>query len=80
MRLTLQKTLLRILGCQSQRSQSVHDKVEPQHLNRFQDLGLNESSPYKSANHSYNIDSQLELNKLSDRIENVSTPKDSLDD
>ena len=40
MRLPVQQFLMRWLGCQGQRSERIHNQINPQHLDRFQELHL----------------------------------------
>jgi hypothetical protein len=49
-------------------------------LDSFQWRILNEASTKESHNDGYNVDGQLELQELGDRVVNIATPHDSLND
>ena len=57
----------------SQSSQSVHDQVDPKHLNWGQWGFLNEDSTQEGHENGDDVDCKLELQEFSDTIENVST-------
>lgn len=63
---------------QSQRSKCVHNQINPQHLNRFNNLLRDKSSANKSQNNRANINSELKLQEFFNRIINISPPQNSL--
>ena len=67
-------------GGQSQRSQSVHDQVDPEHLDSLERRVLDETSADEGHSHGHDVDSQLELQELGDRVVDVTAPHDCLDD
>ena len=80
MRGTLQHALDGRLRGQGQRSQSVHDQVDPEHLERGQDGHLEEGSTDQSDDDSHHVDSELELEEFFDGVVYITAPKDGTDD
>jgi len=63
----------------SQSSHGVHDQVNPKHLDGFQRRFSLGNSTNESDDDSNHVDSQLELDELSDGVVDVSSPHNSLD-
>ena len=61
-------------GCEGQWGHGVHNEVDPQHLDGAQRWLLQHCSTCKGHDKGTAIDSQLELQKLPDRIEDISSP------
>lgn len=80
MRRALEQFISRFLGSKGQRGKSVHNEIDPKHLNWLQDLLLQQSSPNECACHSNDIHCQLELHELANRVVDVSSPEDCLHD
>lgn len=79
-RLAFQKLVSRSLGSESKGGKGVHDEVDPQHLDRGEDLLADETGPDEGNDHGYYVDGELELDELADGVEDVATPEDGLDD
>lgn len=61
-------------GGESEGGKSVHDKVDPQHLNGVERRFSQDGTTNKGHNKSHEVDGQLELQEFSDRVENISSP------
>lgn len=66
-------------GGKGKSGKTVHDKVNPQHLNSRKNGFVENNGSNESGNDSNNIDSQLEHNEFPNGIVNISSPLDSLD-
>lgn len=55
-----------VFGRERKGSEGVHNQVDPQHLNGFQDFLLQKGRAHKGTEHSNDVDCQLELKELSD--------------
>ena len=62
------------------RGKSVHDKVDPQHLDGREDLLLEECAADERDNDSYDVYCDLELDELPNRVVDVSAPHHCLHD
>ena len=69
-----------VLGGQGDRGQTVHDEVDPKHLDWLEYVSLDQGCPYEGDADCYDIDGQLELYELPDGIVDVPSPKDCLHD
>jgi len=65
---------------ESKSSESVHNKVNPKHLNSVQWRVLDDDRSEENNEHGNNVDSQLELQEFSDIVEHVSTEFKSSND
>ena len=65
---------------QCQRGQRVHDEIDPEHLHGTQRRLLDDARADERAEHGDDVDRQLKLKELRDRIVDVSAPHHCLDD
>lgn len=77
---SLKKVFSWRLSGQGQRGEGIHDEVDPQHLNWVQGRFSQNSTSDEGHNQSDEVDCQLELQELSDGVEDVSAPLHSSDD
>jgi hypothetical protein len=77
---SLQKVRLGILSGQSKSCERVHDKIDPQKLDSSKWRLPHNHSTDEGSDQSHNVDSELELQELSDVVVDISTPHASLDD
>jgi len=78
--LAFQKFFIRRLGCQGEGSKSVHDQVDPEHLDGRQSFVSEEQSTDKHDEHGSAVHCQLELKELSDIVIDVASVFDGDDD
>ena len=73
-RFSLEQLVAWRLSGKSERGQGIHDKVDPQHLDGVERRFSQDGTTDKGHHEGHEVDSQLELQEFSDRVEDVSAP------